>query len=83
MFVDVIVYCCCVYVHVCACLSHTQAFLTQEDLDMSLSVRTKTLDILNHVTLYASAALTCGGLVVWRSLEAGRWFVYRDALNSK
>ena len=29
---------------------------------MSLSVRTKTLDILNHVTLYASGALMCGSL---------------------
>ena len=68
----------------CVCLlvslsSHTQAFLTQEDLDMSLSVSTKILEYSYHVALYASAALMCGGI----TLEAGWWFVYRDAVNSK
>ena len=62
---------------VCTCvclpvslLPHIQAFLTQEDLDMSLSVSTKTLDILNRVILYAS------GLVVWW-YHSGGWPVVR------
>ena len=68
----------------CVCLPasllpHIQAFLTQEDLDMSLSVSVRTLDILNHVTLHASVALMCGGV----TMEAGWRFAYRDTLNSK
>ena len=59
----------------CVCLPasllpHTQAFLTQEGLGMSLSVSVRTLDILNHVTLHASVALMCGGV----TLEAGWTF---------
>ena len=46
-------------------LPHIQAFLTQEDLDMSLSVSTNTLDVLNHVSLYARAALMSDGIAAW------------------
>ena len=62
-------------------LPHTQAFLTQEDLDMSLSVSVKLrlwVFLIMSLSMLVQS-LTCGGI----TLEAGRWFVYRDALNSK
>ena len=46
---------------------------------MSLSVSTKILDILNHVTLYASAALVCDGI----TLEAGRGGSSTGMLSAK
>ena len=67
----------CVCVQVClpvSLLPHTQAFLTQEDLDMSLSVSTKTLWIFLIMSLSMLVGLRC--VVVWTggiTLEAGRW----------
>ena len=64
-------------------LPHTQAFLPQEDLDMSLSVSITTLDIL---IMSLSIVVQLWRVAVWTggiTLEAGRWFIYNDALNSK
>ena len=58
----------CVSVHVClpvSLLPHTQAFLTQEDLDLSLSVSTKTLDIL-IMSLSMLVQLWCVVVSLWR-----------------